>query len=208
MPERVADMRLNLEDESVVVIPSVTVDRVGERSGTLDAGLRGALSLPAAPPSPASAARRLRDLDAGVAPDRRVLPGPVAGGHPRATLGPGSTSSPSTTPHPARSVPKLLERPRLLAEIRALIPDRSRSHLVPYNTTPLERDVALALGIPMYGADPRFCPPRHQDRLPATVRRRGRASSDRFRGPAHRRRRRRRLRPSCGPPVPRSPMPW
>ncbi len=49
---------------------------------------------------------------------------------------------------------KLLERPRLLRRIAALIPDRSRSHLIPYNTTSLERDVALALGIPMYGADP------------------------------------------------------
>ena len=26
----------------------------------------------------------------------------------------------------------------------------------PYNTTALERDIALTLGIPMYGADPRF----------------------------------------------------
>ena len=51
---------------------------------------------------------------------------------------------------------KLLERPRLLRRIGELIPDRSRSHLVPYNTTSLERDVALALGIPMYGADPRL----------------------------------------------------
>jgi hypothetical protein len=30
--------------------------------------------------------------------------------------------------------------------------------LVPYNTTPLERDLAIALGIPMYAADPRFFP--------------------------------------------------
>jgi hypothetical protein len=51
---------------------------------------------------------------------------------------------------------KLLERPRLLRRIGKLIPDRSRAHLVPYNTTPMERDVALALGIPMYGADPRL----------------------------------------------------
>ena len=29
---------------------------------------------------------------------------------------------------------------------------------MPYNTTTLERDVALALGIPMYGADPRLFP--------------------------------------------------
>src|SRR5207244_6242117 len=43
-----------------------------------------------------------------------------------------------------------------LARIRDLIPDRKRAHLVPFNTTWLERDVALALDIPMYGADPRF----------------------------------------------------
>src|SRR4029077_18004186 len=53
---------------------------------------------------------------------------------------------------------KLLERPHLLARIAALIPNRARSHLVPYNTTELERDVALSLGIPMYGADPRLAP--------------------------------------------------
>jgi len=50
---------------------------------------------------------------------------------------------------------KLLERPRLIQQIRALIPDPDRAHLVPFNTTPLERDLALALGIPMYGADPK-----------------------------------------------------
>jgi hypothetical protein len=50
---------------------------------------------------------------------------------------------------------KLLARPRFLDRIRALIPDLDRAHLVPYNTTDRERDLALALGIPMYGADPR-----------------------------------------------------
>jgi hypothetical protein len=50
---------------------------------------------------------------------------------------------------------KLLDRPRLVAHIRSLIPDPARAHLVPFNTTPLERDLALALGIPMYGADPK-----------------------------------------------------
>ena len=38
---------------------------------------------------------------------------------------------------------KLLERPRLLRRIRALIPDPDRAHLVPYNTTELERDLAV-----------------------------------------------------------------
>jgi hypothetical protein len=51
---------------------------------------------------------------------------------------------------------KLLGRPRLLAKIAAHIPNRSRCHLIPYNTTALERDIALSLGIPMYGADPRL----------------------------------------------------
>ena len=50
---------------------------------------------------------------------------------------------------------KLLRRPRLMERIRALIPDPDRAHLVPYNTTELERDLAVRLGIPMYGADPR-----------------------------------------------------
>src|SRR5438876_7113582 len=50
---------------------------------------------------------------------------------------------------------KLLERPRMIRQLRELIADPDRAHLVPYNTTDLERDLALALGIPMYGADPR-----------------------------------------------------
>ncbi len=53
---------------------------------------------------------------------------------------------------------KLLERPRLLAQIRDLIPDPHRAHLVPYATTHMERDLALELGIPLYGADPRHLP--------------------------------------------------
>ncbi len=71
---------------------------------------------------------------------------------------------------------KLLERPRLLERIRRLVPDPDRAHLVPFNTTELERDLALALGIPMYGADPRFFPLRHEDGLPAAVRGAGRAT--------------------------------
>src|SRR5439155_4931707 len=51
---------------------------------------------------------------------------------------------------------KLLARPRLLERIRSLIGNPERAHLVPYNTTELERDLAVRLGIPMYGADPRY----------------------------------------------------
>src|SRR5947207_5002254 len=53
---------------------------------------------------------------------------------------------------------KLLERPRLLERIRSLIMDPDRAHLVPFNTTSREKELALRLGIPMYGADPKFFP--------------------------------------------------
>ena len=53
---------------------------------------------------------------------------------------------------------KLLERPRLIERIRSLISDPDRAHLVPYNTTNREKELALQLGIPMYGADPVYFP--------------------------------------------------
>jgi hypothetical protein len=49
---------------------------------------------------------------------------------------------------------KLLERPRMLERLRALIPDPTRAHLVPFATTWDDRELALRLGIPMYGCDP------------------------------------------------------
>jgi hypothetical protein len=49
---------------------------------------------------------------------------------------------------------KLLARPALLDEIRTEIGDAERAHLVPFTTTDLERRLAVALAIPMYGADP------------------------------------------------------
>jgi len=56
---------------------------------------------------------------------------------------------------PATLTEKLLARPRLIEHIRSLIPNPDRAHLVPYNTTERERELAVRLGIPMYGADPR-----------------------------------------------------
>ena len=79
----------------------------------------------------------------GVIPPAR--PGPAA---------PGPVGDGSVQPLSA----KLLARPRLLGQIRALVPNPEHAHLIPYNTTTLERDVAVSLGLPMYGADPRFEP--------------------------------------------------
>jgi PGM1 C-terminal domain len=53
---------------------------------------------------------------------------------------------------------KLLDRPRLIERIRSLIIDPDRAHLVPFNTTNREKELALRLGIPMYGADPKLFP--------------------------------------------------
>jgi hypothetical protein len=49
---------------------------------------------------------------------------------------------------------KLLERPRLLQRIRAAVGDPAEAHLSVFNATHLERDLALALDIPLYGCDP------------------------------------------------------
>jgi hypothetical protein len=49
---------------------------------------------------------------------------------------------------------KILDRPHLLEQLGELIPDRRAAHLVPFNTTELETELAVRLGIPMYGCDP------------------------------------------------------
>jgi hypothetical protein len=49
---------------------------------------------------------------------------------------------------------KLLDRPQIIEEIRGLIPDKDRAHLVPFMTTWDDRELAMRLGIPMYGTDP------------------------------------------------------
>src|SRR5262249_38267261 len=80
-----------------------------------------------------------------------LLPGVIAS-HARSRL--FLVSPQDRSPRPLTV--KLLERPHLIERIRSLIADRDRAHLVPYNTTTLERDLALRLGIPLYGADPKF----------------------------------------------------
>ena len=51
---------------------------------------------------------------------------------------------------------KILERPRLVERLRTLIPDPETTHLVPIATTDLEQGLAVALGIPVFGAGPGF----------------------------------------------------
>ncbi len=49
---------------------------------------------------------------------------------------------------------KILERPRLIERIRAGIQDKERAYLTVFNSTPLERKLAVLLGIPLNGVDP------------------------------------------------------
>ncbi len=49
---------------------------------------------------------------------------------------------------------KILERPRLVERIRWAIRDPSSAYLTVFNATPLERKLAVLLGIPLNGADP------------------------------------------------------
>lgn len=82
-----------------------------------------------------------------------LLPGVITS-HAQKRLLNISPQDPSSAPLST----KLLQRPKLLARIRAEIPDPDRAHMVPFNTTNLERDLAIQLGIPMYGADPKYFP--------------------------------------------------
>jgi len=49
---------------------------------------------------------------------------------------------------------KILERPKVLERLREWIGDRQRAYITCYNATVLERRLAVALGVPLYGADP------------------------------------------------------
>ena len=53
---------------------------------------------------------------------------------------------------------KILARPRLIQRIRYGIPDPSRAFLTVFNSTPLERKLAVLLGIPLNGVDPALAP--------------------------------------------------
>ncbi len=78
-----------------------------------------------------------------------LLPG-VPPGHarPRLTLlDCGDQSAVSLTA-------KILARDALVARMRAAIPDVMSAHMTCFNVTPLERTLAVRLGIPIYGCDP------------------------------------------------------
>jgi hypothetical protein len=148
-------LRLNQPGESIVVVPSVTPDATqsGAVVQALEERLLFLLLLLRQPrirvifvtgrPVPEGIVEYYLGLLPGVIPRQA-----------RRRLHMVSTHDGTARP----LAQKLLERPRVLEHVRALIPDATRCHLIPYATTERERDVALALGLPLYGADPALLP--------------------------------------------------
>ena len=190
-------MRLNHDDESVVVVPSITLDRAVARSGSLTQAYEERflflLMLLRQP--------RLRMVyvtSMPIAPEiieyyLALLPG-VIPSHARSRLSLVAVNDAS----PRSLSEKLLERPQAAAQDRgadpqpgALAPgalqhDRARAGR---RAQPRHPDVRRR---------PAARRPRLQDRLPAAVRRGRRAAPSRRGGPAHARRDRRRDRRHAG----------
>ncbi|HYN98898.1 MAG TPA: hypothetical protein VEU28_04420, partial [Actinomycetota bacterium] len=53
---------------------------------------------------------------------------------------------------------KLLERPRLVERLKNLVIVPARAYIIPFNTTHLERELAVKMQVPILGADPKFGP--------------------------------------------------
>lgn len=157
LPEVWRLMRQGDPLESVVVVPSMTIERLGPSAGALNQAMEERflfLLLLLRQP-------RLRMVYVTSMPIHEhvieyylsLLPG-VIPSHARARLTLVAVGDSSPTP----LTDKLLERPRMLARIASLVPDPARSHLLPYTSTTRERDLCLLLGIPMYAPDPRLYP--------------------------------------------------
>ena len=82
-----------------------------------------------------------------------LLPG-VPAAHARERLSLVTVGDESLRPLSA----KLLDRPEMMSEVASLIRDPESTHLTCFNTTHLERTLAVRWGIPVYGADPALTP--------------------------------------------------
>jgi hypothetical protein len=145
--------RFNNDEQTIVVVPSLDVDMelTGSEMQAYEERMLFLLLLLRQP-----SARLVYVTSQAISPVivdyyLDLLPG-VIGSHARRRL--FLVSPLDASPRPLAL--KLLERPRLIERIRGLVLDPDRAHLVPYHTTTRERDLALHLGIPVYGADPRL----------------------------------------------------
>jgi hypothetical protein len=144
---------MSQDEQTIVVVPSLTVDKSfqGTEQQAYEERFLFLLLLLRQPRARLVYVTSLAIPETVIDYYLGLLPGVIAS-HARRRLVLVSPLDGSARPLSA----KLLDRPNLLARIRALIVDPDRAHLVPFNTTRLERDLAVALGIPMYGCDPRL----------------------------------------------------
>jgi hypothetical protein len=147
--------RFNQDPQTIVIVPSMSLDAIGA-SAVMQAYEERFLFLLLLLRQPR--ARLIYVTSEAILPSiidyyLDLLPG-VIPSHARPRLFLPSPLDGSVRPLSQ----KLLERPRLIEQIRSLILDPDRAHLVPFNTTTMEKELALRLGIPMYGADPKFFP--------------------------------------------------
>src|SRR6266496_3129032 len=147
--------RLNQDPQTIVVVPSMSIDAIG--SGTLmqayEERFLFLLLLLRQPRARLIYVTSQTILPSVIDYYLGLLPG-VIPSHARQRLFLISPLDLSVRP----LSDKLLERPKLMERIRSLIMDPDRAHLVPFNTTNREKELALRLGVPMYGADPKFFP--------------------------------------------------
>src|SRR6266576_3849243 len=147
--------RFNQDPQTIVVVPSISIEAIGA-GAVMQAYEERFLFLLLLLRQPS--ARLIYVTSRAILPSiidyyLALLPG-IIPSHARRRL-----FLPSPLDGSARPLSdKLLERPRLIQRIRSLIMDPDRAHLVPFNTTNREKELALRLGIPMYGADPKFFP--------------------------------------------------
>ncbi len=147
--------RLNQDPQTIVVVPSMSIDAIG--SGAVmqayEERFLFLLLLLRQPRARLVYVTSQTILSSIIDYYLDLLPG-VISSHARQRLFLLSPLDGSVRP----LSDKLLDRPRLIERIRSLIMDPDRAHLVPFNTTSREKELALRLGIPMYGADPKFFP--------------------------------------------------
>ncbi len=143
----------NQDEQTIVVVPSMTVDTAGTGAEiqAYEERFLFLLLLLSQPRARLIYVTSLTILPSIIEYYLDLLPG-VIPSHARRRLHLVSPLDGSAQPLSE----KLLARPQLIERIRELIPDKDRAHLVCYNTTFLERNLALRLGIPLYGADPQF----------------------------------------------------
>ena len=143
---------MNQEEQTIIVVPSMTMDNnLGSLEKAYEERFLFLLLLLRQPQARLIYITSMPIQRSVVDYYLGLLPG-VVPSHARNRLfllSPGDGS-------PKPLTEKILERPRFIQKIRDTVVNLDRAHLVPFNTTILERDLALRLGIPLYGADPKY----------------------------------------------------